>query len=66
MMQRRNINPSPWLQVFNINHGVEVRETSRMLFVSMQSSRTGDGTPVNRGDLHAQFERAWMELKDTL
>ena len=33
-MQTRAINPTPWLQGFNINHGVEVTGVQRTLYLS--------------------------------
>jgi enamine deaminase RidA (YjgF/YER057c/UK114 family) len=65
-MQTRTINPSPWLQAFNINHGVEVTDGQRTLYLSGQTSTAGDGTPMHAGDLVAQFTFAWSNLKDAL
>ena len=65
-MQTRTINPSPWLQAFNINHGVEVTDGQRTLYLSGQTSTAADGTPMHAGDLAAQFKFAWSNLKDAL
>jgi enamine deaminase RidA (YjgF/YER057c/UK114 family) len=65
-MQTRNINPSPWLQTFNVNHGVEVTDSQRTLYLSGQTSTSADGTPMHPGDLVAQFTFAWANLKDAL
>jgi enamine deaminase RidA (YjgF/YER057c/UK114 family) len=65
-MQTRTINPTPWLQAFKINHGVEVTGGSRTLYLSGQTSTSGDGTAKHAGDIGAQFKFAWANLKDAL
>src|SRR5438045_2509088 len=45
IMQTRAINPTPWLQGFNINHGVEVTGVQRTLYLSGQTANAADGTP---------------------
>ena len=65
-MQTRTINPSPWLQAFSINHGVEVTGGQRTLYLSGQTSTAADGTPMHPGDLVQQFTFAWANLKDAL
>jgi enamine deaminase RidA (YjgF/YER057c/UK114 family) len=65
-MQTRVINPTPWLQGFNINHGVEVTGAQRTLYLSGQTANAADGTPMHAGDLIAQFKLAWANLKDAL
>lgn len=65
-MDKRAINPSPWLSAFNINHGVEVTGAQRVLFLSGQTSNADDGTPMHPGDLVAQYKLAWKNLKDAL
>src|SRR5437870_3015103 len=66
IMQTRAINPTPWLQGFNINHGVEVTGVQRTLYLSGQTANAADGTPMHEGDLIAQFKMAWANLKDAL
>ena len=65
-MHTRTINPSPWLQAFSINHGVEVTGGQRTLYLSGQTSTAADGTPMHPGDLVQQFTFAWANLKDAL
>ena len=65
-MQLRPINPTPWLEGFNINHGVEVTGATRTLYLSGQTANAADGTPMHPGDLVAQFRLAWANLKDSL
>lgn len=65
-MQRRDINPTPWLRNFNLHHGIEVHGASRILFLSGQTSSAADGEPLHPGDVVAQFRRAWSELVDAL
>lgn len=65
-MQKREINPTDWLQGFNINHGIEVTGGQRVLYLSGQTSNTADGAPMHAGDLVAQFGLAWSNLKDAL
>ena len=65
-MERREINPTDWLLGFNVNHGVEVTGTERVLYLSGQTSTDADGAPLHAGDLVAQCGMAWSNLKDTL
>ena len=65
-MERREINPTDWLLGFNVNHGVEVTGTERVLYLSGQTSTAADGAPLHAGDLVAQFGMAWSNLKDAL
>lgn len=65
-MQKREINPTDWLQSFNLNHGIEVTAGQRVLYLSGQTSNAADGAPMHAGDLVAQFRLAWSNLKDAL
>lgn len=65
-MEKRTINPTPWLLAFNINHGIEVRGAQRTLYLSGQTSTSADGTAMHPGDIVAQFRTAWKNLKDAL
>lgn len=65
-MQKREINPTEWLQAFNINQAIEVTGAQRVLYLSGQTSNAADGTPMHAGDLVAQFGLAWSNLKDAL
>ncbi len=65
-MKTRTINPTPWLQHFNLHHGVEVTGATRTLYLSGQTSTDADGTTVHAGDIGAQYKVAWANLKDAL
>ena len=65
-MQKREINPTEWLQAFNINHAIEVTGSQRVLYLSGQTANAADGSPMHPGDLVAQFRQAWSNLKDAL
>lgn len=65
-MEKRIINPTPWLQHFNLNHGIEVRQGQRTLYLSGQTSTEADGSTRHAGDLVKQFAFAWSNLKDAL
>lgn len=52
-MQKREINPTEWLQAFNINHGIEVTGGQRVLYLSGQTANTADGAAMYPGDLVA-------------
>ena len=65
-MQRREINPTEWLQAFNLNQGIEVTGGQRVLYLSGQTSNDAEGAPMHAGDLVAQFGLAWSNLKDAL
>ena len=65
-MEKREINPTPWIQAFNINHAIEVTGAERIVYLSGQTSNAADGTPLHAGDLVAQFGQAWTCIKDAL
>ncbi len=65
-MQTREINPTDWLQGFNINHGIEVTGGQRVLYLSGQTANAADGSPMHAGDIVAQFQLAWSNLRDAL
>ncbi len=65
-MKTRSINPTPWLQHFGLNHGVEVSGATRTLYLSGQTASDAEGNPLYAGDLVAQFSCAWENLKDAL
>ena len=65
-MEKRAINPTPWLQGFNMHHGIEVTGAQRTLYLSGQTSTAADGSAVHPGDLVAQFGLAWSNLKNAL
>ena len=65
-MQKREINPTSWLEAFNINHGIEITGGQRVLYLSGQTSNAADGAPMHAGDLVAQFRLAWSNLTDAL
>ena len=65
-MERRNINPTPWLNAVNIQHGVEVKGAERMLLLSGQTATAADGSPQHDGDIVGQFALSWSNLKDAL
>jgi len=65
-MDKRTINPTPWLQHFSLNHGIEVKAGQRTLYLSGQTSTEADGTARHPGDMVKQFAFAWSNLKDAL
>jgi enamine deaminase RidA (YjgF/YER057c/UK114 family) len=65
-MEKRAINPTPWLQGFNMNHAIEVKGGDRTLYLSGQTASAADSTPLHPGDLVAQFQTAWDNLKASL
>ncbi len=65
-MKTRTINPTPWLQHFNLNHGIEVTGATRTLYLSGQTASAADGAPMHPGDIAAQYREAWSNLKDAL
>jgi enamine deaminase RidA (YjgF/YER057c/UK114 family) len=58
-MKTRTINPTPWLQHFNLHHGIEVTGGTRTLYLSGQTSTAADGSTLHAGDLAGQFRTAW-------
>jgi enamine deaminase RidA (YjgF/YER057c/UK114 family) len=65
-MEKRAINPTPWLNHFNMHHGIEVKGGQRTLYLSGQTSTAADGSALHAGDIVAQFAKAWSNLKDAL
>ena len=65
-MERRAINPTPWLTHYNMNHAIEVKGGSRTLYLSGQTSTAADGSTLHPDDLVAQFATAWANVKDAL
>ena len=65
-MQARPINPSKWLEAFNIHHAIEVTGGQRVLYVSGQTSNDANGAPMHPGDIVAQFKLAWKNLLEVL
>lgn len=65
-MDKKTHNPTPWLQGFGLNHGVEVSGAHRMLFLSGQTASDAEGAPMHPGDIVAQYKSAWQCLIDAL
>ena len=65
-MEKREINPTDWLLAFNVNQAIVVSGAERVLYLSGQTSNAADGTPMHPGDLVAQFQLAWDNLKAAL
>jgi len=65
-MQKRAINPTEWLRHFQLSHAIEVTGGERVLYLSGQTSTDADGTTLHKGDIVAQFAKAWDNLKDAL
>lgn len=65
-MDKREINPTDWLLGFNINHGIEITGAQRVLYLSGQTANAADGAPMHAGDIVAQFQLAWDNLKAAL
>jgi len=54
-MQKTTHNPTPWLQGFGLNHGVEVKGGERTLYLSGQTASDAEGAPLHPGDMVAQY-----------
>ena len=65
-METKTHNPTPWLQGFGLNHGVEVCGATRTVFFSGQTSSAADGAALHPGDMVAQYKEAWKCLCDAL
>ncbi len=65
-MDKRALNPTPWLQHFGLNHAIEVKNGQRTLYLSGQTSTEADGATRHPGDLVKQFAFAWSNVKDAL
>lgn len=65
-LEKRDINPTDWLMAFNINQGIEVTGAERVLYLSGQTANDAEGAPLHPGDLVAQFQAAWDNLKAAL
>lgn len=65
-MEKRAINPTPWIQGFNMNHAIEVKGGERTLYLSGQTASAADGSALHPGDLVAQFQASWDNIKACL
>ena len=65
-MEKRAFDPTPWLNHFNMHHGIEVTGAQRTLYLSGQTASAADGSAMFPGDMNAQFRAAWKNLKDVL
>ena len=65
-MEKRAVNPTPWLNHFNLSHGVVVTGAQRTLFLSGQTSSDAEGKALHPGDMAAQIAEAWRNLGDAL
>ncbi len=65
-MQKKTHNPTPWLQGFGLNHGIEVSGGTRTLYLSGQTASDAGGNPMHPGDMAAQYKAAWQCLLDAL
>ena len=65
-MEKKTHNPTPWLQGFGLNHGVEVTGDTRTLYLSGQTASDAEGTPLHPGDIVAQYKSAWQCVLDAL
>ena len=65
-MKTKTHNPTPWLQHFRLNHGVEVTGGTRTLYLSGQTASDAEGEPLHPVDLVAQYKAAWACLMDAL
>ena len=65
-MEKRVIDPTPWLGGFNLHHGIEVTGVQRTLYLSGQTASAADGSAMFPGDIAAQFREAWKNLKEVL
>lgn len=65
-MEKSVINLTPWLQGFNMSHGVAVSGATRTLFLSGQTASAADGSAMHPGDMQAQVEEAWRNIVESL
>lgn len=65
-MQKKPINPQTWLNGFHMNHGIEVSNGQRVLYVSGQTSNDATGASMHEGDYKSQFKLAWNNLVEVL
>ena len=49
-----------------MNHAIELTGASRTVYFSGQTSTNADAAPLHPGDLVAQFQTAWNNLKAAL
>ena len=65
-MEIKTHNPTEWLQHFGLNHGVEVRNAERTLYLSGQTATNAEGQIMHAGMLVEQYALAWKNLLDAL
>lgn len=49
-----------------MNHAIEVKGGERTLYLSGQTASDAEGAPMHAGDLVAQFQLAWDNVKTAL
>jgi enamine deaminase RidA (YjgF/YER057c/UK114 family) len=59
------VNPSTLMKPVGFSHGYEVK-SGRLLFVSGQVAKDGDGKVVGAGDVVAQFRKTAENIRDVV
>ena len=65
-MQTQLVNPWTWQDQFGFAQGVDVRQASRILFCSGQTSVDAQGQPLHAKDMTAQLNQAFDNLEAVL
>ena len=66
MAETRAINPWSWQDAYGFSQAVELRNASRQLICSGQTSVDAEGRPLHAGDLRAQLRQALSNLHTVL
>ena len=61
-MQQRKVNPWSWQDQYGFSQGVDVTQSSRILYCAGQTSTDENGNTVAPGDMRAQTDRALDNL----
>jgi enamine deaminase RidA (YjgF/YER057c/UK114 family) len=65
-VEQRKINPWKWQDQYGFSQGIEVSNTSRVLYCAGQASVDDNGKPVHVGDMRKQIEQAFRNLDAVL
>jgi enamine deaminase RidA (YjgF/YER057c/UK114 family) len=65
-VEQRKINPWKWQDQYGFSQGIEVTNSSRVLYCAGQASVDDTGRPVHLGDMRKQIDQAFRNLETVL
>ncbi len=65
-MEKKALNPGTWQDRFDFSQAIEITDARRTIYCAGQVSQDGEGNPLHRGDMLAQFHQALDNLEIVL